>query len=185
MSEQTPAELRDAYEASQKELKKLSKQVESLTVENRKFQAMEAFREAELSPNLADLFVATNPEAEINVDAATEFAKTYGLGSATPSTEGEEGGEPEGASGGGGSDGNEGLDQIARAGSGQGGGGQPLASDKVLSRQEFLQLQSEDPNTARQALAEGRVRLREDNPLATGAVPTVGHNPFAPSKGDE
>lgn len=182
---ETPAELREAYETGQKELKKLQKQVDTLSHENRKFQAMEAFREAELSPNLADLFVATNPEAEITADAATAFAATYGLtATGEPQVESEEG-TPEGGAGGGSTDGREGLEQLARAGSGQGGGGQPPASEKVLTRDEFLKLQSENAPAAAQALAEGRVKLRGDNPMGTGSVPTVGQNPFTHGREDE
>ncbi len=179
-NDQTPAELREAYESMQKELKKIQKQNESLEGENRKLQAREAFRDAELSPDLADLFVAANPEAEINTDSALEFAQTYGIGAAKVADEGDDDGADQGA----GDEGaqapdTEGLDNFARAGSGAAGAGQPPASDKALSRDEFLTLQRDNPGAAQKALAEGRVKLRTDNPMVSGATPPVGHNPFS------
>lgn len=182
-NDQSPAELREAYESMQKELKKIQKQNESLSQENRKLEAREAFRDAELSPNLADLFVAAQPEAEISVDSALEFAQTYGVGAAPAAEEGGDesgdGGEPSGAGEeASGSSGSPDLNKFARAGSGAGGSGQPPASDKTLTRDEFLTMQRDNPTEAQKALAEGRVKLRTDNPLASGATPTVGRNPF-------
>lgn len=178
MSEQTPAELRDAFEAAQKELKKLNKTVEELSGENRKLKAGAAFRDADLSPDLADLFVAANPELDdITVDAATEFATKYGISGPVDTGEGDD--VTDGDEGATTSDADKGLDKIARAGSGAGGTGQPPASQKILSRQEFLDMQRTDPTSAQKALAEGRVKLRGDNPLVTGSAPTVGVNPFA------
>lgn len=188
MSDQTPAELRDALENAQKELKKLTKANSDLTAENRKLMAKEVFREADLSPNAADLFVAANPEADITVDAVVEFAKNYGIGNVEAADDGDD--EGDGASGdgegeGSGSDGTEGLSGFARAGSGQGGSGQPPTTGKTMTRDEFLTAQRDNPALAQKALAEGRVRLRPDNPLGQGATPTVGHNPFVRQGSDD
>ena len=182
MSDGTPKDLREAFESLQKEHEKLQKKNESLASENRTLKASNAFRDAELSPDLADLYVAANPDAsDISVDEALSFAQKYGIqGGAVPaaSDDGQDDGaeqepqvtkqEPD----------RSGLENIARAGSGAGGTGQPPASDKTLTRDEFLTLQRDNPAAARQALAEGRVKLRADNPLAEGSNAPLGSNPF-------
>lgn len=180
MSDGAPADLRNAYEAATKQIQKLEKENQLLVTTNRSLQAANAFRAANLSPDLADLFVAASPDAEITAESAKEFAAKYGISAASEKTaEPNEDGTADtnvpvnnpGST--------DGLDKIARAGSGAGEGGAASASTQTLTRQEFVRLQTSDPVSAQKALAEGRVRLREDNPYATTGGSTGG-NPFTP-----
>ena len=179
MSEKTPAELRDAFEALQKENKKLAAENETLHKTNRSLQAANAFREAALAPDLADLFVAAVPDGDITVDAAKEFAQKYGIapkadeGSADENEETEEIVEDQ----------RSGLANIARAGSGAGTSGQATGGAKLVTRDEFLRMQQTDPAAAQQALAEGRVQLRTDNPYVSGPAVLTGDNPFRARQG--
>lgn len=178
MPEETVPQLRETLETTQKELKKLQKQNDDLLKTNRTLQAKEAFRDAGLNPKLSDLYTAMNPEGDITEEAVTEFASTWGIAGATMQEgAGEEGGEPEAA----GSQteqvpNTEGLEQMSRAGSRAGDGGQPPVDTKYVTTDEFVQMQRTNPTEAKKALAEGRVKLREDNPLANKAV--TGQSPF-------
>lgn len=175
MSDETPTQLRDAKEAAEKLAKKLEKQLADVSGELRTMKASSAFSEAGLSGDLAQLYLAANPEAEeIDAAAAKSFAEQYGISTpaADPQTDDDETGSVDPPN-------TDGLENMARAGSRTGGDGQAPASTKFLTRSEFLQLQRSDPTQAQKALAEGRVRLRNDNPYASGAVPGVEDNPFA------
>lgn len=173
--ENTPAELREQVEALTKDIAKERKAKEDLLKENRSLKARDSFREATLSPDLADLFVAVNPDGDISVEAAKDFAEKYGVGAAAAPD------EQNGGSG----DGTEppapntqGLDLINRAGSGAGNGGQPPAGDKTMSVTEYVELLRRDKPAAQTALAEGRVRVRDDNPMARDRVNFGTENPF-------
>ena len=174
MSEETLAQLREQFDSVSKELGKSKKTNEDLMKENRSLKARDAFRSAELSPDLADLFVAASPDAELTVESAKEFATKYGI-SSTP-VEPPEAGEskevtptPE----------TKGLELIARAGSGAGQGGQQTADDQTLSSSEFVALLKKDKAAAQAALAKGLVRVRDDNPMARDRANTADDNPFA------
>lgn len=175
MSEMTPDQLRDAYEATKKENAKLQKAAEEALAEVRTLKAVNAVKDAGLSAELADLYIVANPEADITVESVKEFAEKYGIpaSEATPVVDeaATEQPRPEQA----------GLSNFARAGSGAGNGGAAPIGTKHLTRDEFLVLQRDNPAAARQALAEGRVQLREDNPLAEGSS-AFGHNPFLASR---
>lgn len=180
MSDETVTQLRETLEASQKELKKLSRANEDLVKENRALQAREALRGAELDPKLADLYLGVNPEGEIDVEAVKTFAASYGI--ATTKAIQEESVEDE-------SNGakkdppvEEGLANIGRVGSRGGEGGQPPVGTKLLSTSEFLELQRSDPSEASKALAEGRVKLRSDNPMAVGGTSPFTARTFIPSQ---
>lgn len=166
----TPEELRDAFDAVSKENKKLQSQQAELLKENRALKAQLATRDAGVKPEVADLYIAANPDADISVDSIKEFVEKYGIAGGEPVPVGEESAEQPSAPS------TEGLDQFARAGSRTSPGGSAPDGKKVLTRDEFLMLQKDNPMAARQALAEGRVQLRNDNPLAEGRSPSV--NPF-------
>jgi hypothetical protein len=173
VSEETPNELRAQLEAIQKDLGKAKKANEDLLKENRGLKARTAFAEATLSPDLADLFVAANPEGDITVESAKEFAEKYGIGVAAVVEDAEGDGstpnpQPNTA----------GLDLINRAGSGAGNGGQQSAETKTLTVTEYVELLRKDKVAASEALAKGLVRVRDDNPMARDRVNMGEVNPF-------
>lgn len=172
--ELNPAQLREQYDALVKDHGKLKTTNATLERENRTLKAEKFFGEAGLSPLGAELFVATNPEGDITVDTVKAFAEKYGVGSVAT-------GEPEGGEA---ADettppSTEGLKNMERAGSGSGAGSQQGAGgEKTLSSKEFTDLLKRDKAAAQQALAEGRVVLRDDNPLARDRVAMGDVNPF-------
>lgn len=166
MSEESIDQLRSAFEASQKENKTLLKRVDELAKENRTMKATQAVTDAGFRADVADLFIAANPEVDITVEAVKDFAERYNISGAAEVQDAETSSTPPPS----------GLANIARAGSRAGGSGQAPADTKYLTRDEFLKLQGSNPMEAHKALAEGRVRLREDNPYASGGVGSL--NPF-------
>lgn len=172
--EQTPAQMREQIDALEKDLGKaktsnadLTKQVSSLT-------GQLAARDAGLDPGLADLFVASNPGAEVSVDGLKAFAEKWGIGAAKAPEAPADEQKPEEAP----TPNTEGLENMARAGSGSGQGGQQAAGVQTLSAQEFADLSRRDLPAAQKALSEGRVRVRDDNPYARDRVSTGDTNPF-------
>lgn len=177
MSEETIPQMREALDNATKTIKKLEEDLTKQAGENRRLQAREAFRTAGFKPEHGDLFASANAEAEISVETALQFANEYNLqpvevsgGEQTP-PQGEDAGAPTGS---------ENLNSMSRAGSRAGEGGQQSTGNKTMTRQEWEQLNVRDPNAARQALAEGRVLIRADNPYAQTAGKTLG-NPYRPS----
>jgi hypothetical protein len=171
VSEETPNELREQVDALTKDIGKMRKANEDLAKENRSLRARQAFSEATLSPELADLFVAANPEGDITVDSAKEFATKYGI--SAPVAEGEEEEKtpkPQPNV--------EGLDAVSRAGSGAGEGGQLPAETNTMSVSEYVQLLKTNKVAASEALAQGRIRMRDDNPLMRDRVSMGDVNPF-------
>lgn len=174
MSEETPVQLREQLDTLEKELTKTRKSNEELAKENRGLKARDAFRGAELSPELADLFVAASPDAEITVDSVKEFATKYNIGAPQVPEVPAGGEQPKETV----TPNTQGLEQVARAGSGAGQGGQPSTETQVLSSSEFVDLLRTDKAAAQAALAKGLVKVRDDNPLARDRVNTGDRNPF-------
>jgi hypothetical protein len=169
VSDEDLAQVRERLDAVEKENKKLQKDNAALIAENRNMKATSAIVEAGLSPDVAGLFIAANPETEITTDAVKEFAEKYGIQGKAVSTEGTEPTAP--------SPDDKGLQNFARAGSGAGGSGAAPADTKYLTTEEFIDLQKRDKVAAQKALAEGRIKLSNQNPYAQGAVPGS-KNPF-------
>ena len=173
MSEETPTDLREQLDALNKDLGKIKKANEDLLKENRGLKARDAF--SGINPDLADLFVAANPDAEITAEAAKEFAEKYGFKVADASAE-DQGGEGENTQT---PKPNEaGLDLMNRAGSGTGSGGQQTVTDKTLTVSEYVELLKRDKVAAAEAAAKGLVRVRDDNPMARDRVNMGDSNPF-------
>jgi hypothetical protein len=172
VSEETPNQLREQLDALTKDLGKVKKANDDLAKENRSLKARQAFADATLSPDLADLFVAANPDGDINAESAKEFAEKYGIGVAVASDDG-------------GTDETtttqppvEGLANMNRAGSGSGDGGQQNVGDKTMTVPEYVDLLKRDKVAASEALAKGQVRVRDDNPMARDRVNSGDVNPF-------
>lgn len=159
MSEETPAQLRDALEAAEKAAKKAMDRAMQAESELRTVKARETFRDANLDPNLSELYTALNHEGDVTVEAAQAFAEQWGIGAApvepepAPAPAAVPAPEPEG------------LSHIGRAGSLGGGGAQPPVDTATLTTSEFVKLLSSDRAAANKALAEGRVKMRSDNPF--------------------
>lgn len=175
MSEElTLAQLRDEYETLQKDHGKLKTAHENTVKENRQLKASQAFTEAGLPANLSDLFITAVPDGDISVDAVKAFAEKYGVGSSeAPAGEETESKTEETTP-----PATDGLKNLARVGSGSGEGGQQTAGTKTLTSREFVDQLRTDKAAAQQALAEGRVVLRDDNPMARDRVSMGTVNPF-------
>lgn len=163
MSDETIPQMRERIDALQKEKGKLQEDLVSTRLEVKTLQARDLFRESGYRREHADLFVKTNPEVEeITEDAVAAFVKDYGLSpvqqeESTTKQDEEGGGTPDDVD----------LATLARGGSRAGAGGQQQATDdQTMTREEWRSLHKSDPVAARQAYAQGRVALREDNPFA-------------------
>lgn len=179
MSDEGLDQVRAQLDQVTKDLKKAQTEAADLLTKNRKLEAQNAFRDAELSPSLADLFVAVQPEAEITVEAAKTFAETYGVQGLAPEGSGEGSGEggttppAQPAT-------DTKLSQMGKAGSRGGDGGRQSAATKTYTTQEWVDLQRNDPAAAEQVRQEGRIALNPENragPRDTW-VKRTGSNPF-------
>lgn len=152
-------ELRKDRDKAWAKVKQLEEQLAETSGRVRLFEAREAFTEAGLKPKHADLFVATHPDASLDADEITKFAKEYGLEPVT--TE-------EAASEGKGADkkepvGSKDLSLMSRSGSRSGEGGTAGVQPPAMTRQEWEELLITDRSAAEKALREGRVQIRKDN----------------------
>lgn len=153
--------LEKAIEDAQATNAELANANTQLSTENKTLQAKGLFRDLKYSTKQAELFVQTlGEDGEITEEAVREFAEAYDLSplGSESGSEGEEGageGEPKT------DDSN--LSSMARAGSRSGAGSPSGVGKGSMTRDEWMQLQKENPAAADQALKGGRVQLREDN----------------------
>lgn len=139
-----PAELRKAYD-------ELKDNYSSLQKEHTTFKAATLFKEQNLSPKHADLFLAANPGAEITSETIQAFAEEYQLAPATEAATAEPPPTtPQTAPP------SEGLASMeGAAGTPEGTIGEALPAQ--MSKEDFQQLLRTNPDAAAQAYAEGRV----------------------------
>lgn len=125
-----------------------------LKTENRGLRAERLFEYAKLSAKQVPLFVRELGEDEdIDADAVTAFAEKYDLKPSAETSSTEDAGKDKGS---------EDLSDMSGAGVRPGAGGAGSASGS-MSRDEYKDLHKKSPAAAADALARGRVRLRDDN----------------------
>jgi hypothetical protein len=165
----TPEEAREQIDSLTKDLKSTQAELETAMQVNREHDVKDGFASGGFDPKFADLYMAANPEGDITADAISEWAGTYGIepstdNQSTPSTEPVT--DPS----------TTGLDTMGRGGSNPGGSGQPPATEKTMPIQEWQDLYARDPDAAKQAMEDGRVEVRTDNPYVPGY--TQRRNPY-------
>lgn len=169
-------EMRETIERLSKEKADLSQKVGDLSQQLRVRDARDAFVAAGYAKTHGDLFVATNPEAEITAESVVAFADQFGLppaaagdsassGDSAPATDA---GSVELASMSGGG---------SRSGDTNAGGVQV----ETLTREQWKALHATDPSAAAAAVASGRVEISRDNPFVKGSGLPRGTNPYAPA----
>lgn len=175
MSEEGIDSVRAQLNQMEKELKTANSTIEKLTTENRQYQAKEAFTQAELNPALASWFLAEGP-TEITKDAAVAFAEMRGVADLkiAPPEEGAPVPAPTPAP----AD-NPDLALIGKAGSRGGDGGQPSAGTATLTTKEYQELARTDKEAAAAAVADGRVKLSDQNAWVKDRPDMTGSNPYA------
>jgi hypothetical protein len=167
--------LRQAYDT-------LKKEFAAQTAEFTQFKARTIFKEAELSPKHAELYLAANPNADVTTEAVAAFAEEYGLRPAetaapVPPSDPAQNHLPDDGSPppvertlqAGPAPADAALASVAAAaGSPQAtiGGAQPVK----MSSKEFEMLLQSNPDAAAQAYAEGRVARNEANVQADQLV---------------
>ena len=116
-------------------------------------KAKEAFRAEGFNDSHAELFVQTNPEAEITTESVNEFVNKYNL---TPQSAPQETSEPLAD-----------IANVAQTSSQPGLIG--TAEAGKISKGDYKKLQVSDPTAAHEALIQGKVQMREDNVIANQA----------------
>jgi hypothetical protein len=178
MSEETIPQMREQIKTLEKTNKGLVKENGDLSKEVRRFGARDAFREQGLPATYGDLYATQNPEGEISAESVIEFTESFNLPAVGDSDDGDgsdSGGENAQPVG----DGNEDLASLSRSGSRAGDGNPGGAETEPLTREEWLELYSTDPDAAKAAVASGRVELSKGNPYAAQTGSVRGRNPYA------
>lgn len=156
---ETIPQMREQIDKLNGDLKKQQDAAAELSKENRLLKARDVFREQGYDPVHGELF-ATSNSGEITAEAVDEFAGKYGLVPTTKEAS-EEGTQSDET---GADDSDDGMSSFSRAGSGAGTGGAAGPQGDVLTREEWVALSKSNPAAAKEAVAGGRVQLRDDNP---------------------
>lgn len=157
---QTPKDLRDALDRAEARATEAEQTAQAAQSQLRMFQAQVTFEKQGLTPKHADLFLKTNPDAEVTSDAVAAFVEEYGLAPAAgaPAVEA----QPKPA-------GNPQLNAFQEASGGGTQGGAPAAAPK-MSKRDFAKLLEENPQEAAKAYMEGRTERNELNVQAQELV---------------
>lgn len=153
--------MRERIEQQNEELSALRREKSELASTVRQYQARDTFREVGLEAKHADLFIKAQPEGDITVEAVTEFAQQYDLVPGTvPETNGAEEATPETTA-----DPGAGLEAFSRGGSRAGSDAAASVPTDTLTKEQWRDLQRENPAAAADALRRGKVLLNKDNPF--------------------
>lgn len=161
-------EQREHITTLEKDLAKTKAALATSLAENRKYGAREVFGKEGFAAPIADLYVTSQPEGELTAEAAQAWASTYGL-TAPPVSQTAPAAPVETVA-------STSLASMGRGGSNPGGSGQPPAPNTAMSIPEWQDLHQRDPDAAAQAVVDGKVALRQDNPWVKGY--TQRHNPY-------
>ncbi len=164
MSDETqtaPKELREALERANEKQQAETARADAAETNLRVLQATTTFKEANLNPKHADLFLKTNPEAEATPETVAAFAEEYGLTVAQAPAEGMK--EPAAP------DPNSALGALGAAAGSVEGGSTPAAQPK-MSSEDFSKLLEMNPQEAAKAYVEGRAPRSDDNVQAQELV---------------
>lgn len=125
----------------------------------KQFQAQTFFEKAGLGEKQAELFLKTNPDAEITSESVSTFIEDYGFQVAEEAAPPAPASEPPADAG---------LGALSGAG-GTSTGAAPAAAAKV-SKADFTKLLEENPAEAAKLYVEGRVERNEHNVQAREMV---------------
>lgn len=173
--EETIPQMRDSIEALKKEGKAKDAEIARLGKDLRVRDAREAFRTAGYNPKHGDLFASSNPEGDITPEGVAKFADEWDLQPASVVDGSDEGGSTSDED-----DDTSGFTGMSRSGTRTGEGGGGSSTDKVLTRQEWMELNATDPVAASQALSQGRVLISSSGNLKAGQSVNRGGNPYEP-----
>lgn len=157
---QTPKDLREALDRAEARTAEAEKVAQAAQSQLRTFQAQVTFEKQGLTPKHADLFLKTNPDAEVTPDAVQAFVEEYSLAPASPAPAEEAQPKPAG---------NPSLSAFQEASGGGTQGHAPVASPK-MSKQDFEKLLETNPQEAAKAYMEGRTERNELNVQARDLV---------------
>jgi hypothetical protein len=171
VSEETIPQMRERIQELEKQVNGLKGANSELSTTNQTLKAREVFRDQGYDPNQAALFVSQNPEGDVTPESVNEFASKFNLQplpkeAETPKAESSEEPSTTSVEDTSAASSQAGLAAMSGGGSGPGTGGQQTPGTSFLTREQYNQLAQENPAAARQAVSEGRVQLRRDNPLA-------------------
>jgi hypothetical protein len=157
----TPKDLREAYDRAEARATEAELAAKTAKDELRQFQAQVTFEKQGLTPKHADLFLKTNPDAEVTQDAVHAFVEEYGLAPAPAAVPAEDApatpaGIPQ-------------LNAFQEAGGSGTQGSAPAAAPK-MSKADFQKLLETNPQEAAKAYVEGRTERNELNVVARDLV---------------
>jgi len=157
-TQEAPKELREALDRANETLATETARADAAETNFRGLQATNTFEAAGLTAKHAELFLKTNPDAEVTAEAAGTFAKEYGLvpTEAPP-------GEPNTP------DPNQGLAALGEA-SGTGTAGSTPAAQPKMSPEDFSKLLESNPQAAAAAYVDGTAPRNEQNVQARELV---------------
>ena len=175
MPETDVPDLRAQADKLTKDLAKSQEALVAEQVKTRGFAARDAFVDAGYEPKFADLYVAAEPEGELTAEAIKVWTGTFGLEpEEAPAGEGKAGDSKVTEA-----PGSTALADLGRGGSSAEGGAGSSTTDKMITVQEWQQLTKTDPGAAREAVANGNVKLRPDNAWVRGyTLSPTGGNPY-------
>jgi len=154
-----PKELREALDRANENLAEQTTRADAAETNLRVLQATTTFKEANLNPKHADLFLKTNPEAEATAESVAAFAEEYGLSPTEAPVTPAEATPPA----------DTGLGGLGGAAGSPQGGSAPAAQPK-MSPEDFSKLLEENPQEAAKAYVEGRAPRNDDNVQAAELV---------------
>ena len=152
-NEESITNLRDALDKATADKGTLQTEFDAVSGELKGMKAKEAFRAEGFNDSHAELFVQTNPEAEITTESVNEFVNKYNL---TPQSAPQETSEPLAD-----------IANVAQTSSQPGLIG--TAEAGKISKGDYKKLHVSDPTAAHEALIQGKVQMREDNVIANQA----------------
>ena len=149
-NEESISNVRDALDKATADKTTLQEQLTEVSGELKGMKAKEAFRAGGFQDSHADLFIKTNPDAEITTESINEFVNKYSL---NPTEAPQQASESL-------SD----MGNVAQTSPQSGVVG--TAEAGKMTKADYKKLQVSDPTAAHQALLEGKVQMREDNYVA-------------------
>ena len=149
-NEESIANVREALDKATADKTALQEQLTEVSGELKGMKAKEAFRAGGFQDSHADLFIKTNPEAEISSESINEFVNKYSLSPAEVPQQTSEALTD--------------MGNVAQTSAQSGVVG--TAEAGKMTKGEYKKLQASDPTAAHEALIQGRVQMREDNYVA-------------------
>lgn len=161
-AEQGPKELREA-------LDRATAKAEDATAELREFKAGVLFKDAGLDPKHAQLFLTTQPDADVTAENAAAFAEEYALQPAVTTDPAPAAGDPAAPAEPVAPPADAGLAALGEA-AGSGVAGQAPPAQPKMSKEAFEKLLATNPQAAAEAYTKGLVDRNSMNVQADQLV---------------